>query len=146
MYSNFNEGKSVAAEIFITTLKKKIYKHMNAVSSNVYFEVLVDIVKKDDNLVHRTIIMKPIDGKSGSYAEYNEDFNKNDPKFKVGDDERISKHKNIFAKVYAPNWLEEVYVISKVKNAVPWIYVICDLNGKEVVGSFYEKELQKTRN
>ena len=56
---------------------------------------------------------------------------------------RISKYKNIFAKGYTPNWLEEVFVISKTKNTVPWTYVINDLNGEEITGSFYEKELQK---
>ena len=88
--------------------------------------------------------MKSIDVTSDSYAEYNEDFNKKDPKFKVGDHVRISKYKNIFAKGYTPNWSEEVFVISKIKNAVPWTYVINDFNGEEITGSFYEKELQKT--
>ena len=106
--------------------------------------MLDDIVNKYNNTVHRTIKMKSIDVTSDSYAEYNEDFNKKDPKFKVGDHVRISKYKNIFAKGYTPNWSEEVFVISKIKNAVPWTYVINDFNGEEITGSFYEKELQKT--
>ena len=89
--------------------------------------------------------MKPIDVKSDCYAEYNEDFNKKDPKFKVGDHVRISKYKNIFAKGYTQNWSEEVFVVSKIKNTVPWTYVANDLSGEEITGSFYEKELQKTR-
>ena len=88
--------------------------------------------------------MKPIDVTSDSYAEYNEDFNKKDPKFKVGDHVRISKYKDIFAKGYAPNWSDEVLVVIKIKNTVPWTYVVSDLNGEEVTGSFCEKELQKT--
>ena len=88
--------------------------------------------------------MKPIDVTDDSYAEYNEDFNKKDPKFKVGDNVRISKYKNIFAKGYTPNWSEEVFVINKIENTVPWTYVINNLNGEEIIGSFYEKELQKT--
>ena len=88
--------------------------------------------------------MKPIDVTSDSYAEYNEDFNKKDPKFKVGDNVRISKYKNIFAKGYTPNWSEEVFVVSKIKNTFPQPYVISDLNGEEITGSFYGKELQKT--
>ena len=75
-------------------------------------------------------------------AEYNEDFNKKDPKFKVGDHVRISKYKNIFAKGYTQNWSEEVFVVSKIKNTVPWTYVISDLNGGPITGSFYEKELK----
>ena len=78
------------------------------------------------------------------YAEYIKDSNKKDSKFKVGDYVRISKYKNIFAKGYTPNWSEEVFVINKIKNTVPWTYAISDLNGKEITGSFYEKELQKT--
>ena len=88
--------------------------------------------------------MKPIDVTGDSYSKYNENFNKNDPKYKDGDHVRISKYKNIFAKGYTPNWLEEVFVINKIKNTVPWTYAISDLNGEEITGSFYEKELQKT--
>ena len=65
-----------------------------------------------------------------------------DPKFKVGDRVRISKYKNIFAEGYTPNWFEEVFVIKEVKYTVPWTYVINDLNGEEIIGTFYEKELQ----
>ena len=144
MYSTYNEVKSVVAERFIRTLKNKIFKHMAAISKNVYFDVLDDIVNKYNNTVHRTIKMKPIDVTDDSYAEYNEDFNKKDPKFKVGDHVRISKYKNIFAKGYAPNWSEEVFVVSKIKNTISWTYVISDLIGEEITGSFYEKELQKT--
>ena len=133
MYSTSNEGKSVVAERFIRTLKK-----------NIYFDVLNDIVNKYNSPVHKTIKMKPTDVTDDSYAEYNENFNKKDPKFKVGDNVRISKYKNIFAKGYTPNWSEEVFVVSKIKNTVPWTYVVSDLNGEEITGGFYEKELQKT--
>ena len=76
MYSIYNEGKSVVAERFIRTLKNKIFKHMAALSKNVYFDVLDDIVNKYNNIVHKTIKMKSIDVTSDSYAEYNEDSNK----------------------------------------------------------------------
>ena len=69
MYSSYNKGKSVVTERFIRTLKNKILKHMTAVSKNVYFDVLENIVKKHNNTVHRTIEMKPIDVTSDSYAE-----------------------------------------------------------------------------
>ena len=141
MYATYNEGKSVVAERFIRALKNKIFKHMTAISKNVYFDVLDDIVNKYNNTVHRTIKMKPIDVTSDSYAEYNEDFNKKYPKFKVGDHVRISKYKNIFAKGYTRNCLEEVFVDSKIKNTVLWTYVVNDFNGEEITGSFYEKEL-----
>ena len=73
MYSTFNEGKSVVAERFIRTLKNKIFKHMTAISKNVYFDVLDDIVNKYNNTVYKTIKMKPIDVTNDSFVEYNED-------------------------------------------------------------------------
>ena len=144
MYSTYNKGKSCVAERFIRTLKNQIFKHMTAISKNVYFDMLHDIVNKYNNIVHRTIKIKPIDVTDDSYAEYNEDSNKKDPKFKVGDHVTISKYKNIFAKGYAPNWSEEVFVTSKIENTVLWTYVVSDLNGEEITGSSYEKKLRKT--
>ena len=117
---------------------------MTAISKNIYFDVLDDIVDKYHNTVHKTIKMEPIDATGDSYAEYNEDFNKKNPKFKVGDHVIISKYKNIFAKRYTPNSSEEVFVINKIKNVVTWTYVINNMNGEEITGGFYEKELQKT--
>ena len=93
IYSTYNEEKSVVAERLIRILKNKIFKHMTAVSKNVYYDVLDDIVDKYNNTVHRSIKMKPIDVTSDSYAGYNEVSNEKDPKFKVGDHVRISKYK-----------------------------------------------------
>ena len=117
---------------------------MTAVSKNPYFDVLDYIVDNYNNTYHRTIKMKPNDVKPDSYAEYNVDSNDKDSKFQAGDHVKISKYKNIFAKGYTSNWSEDVFVISKIKNTVPWNYVINDLNGEEIVQTFYEKELQKT--
>ena len=117
---------------------------MTAISKNVYFDVLDYVVNEYNNAVHKTIKKKPIGVTDDSFAEYNENFNKEDPKFKVGNHVRISKHKNIFAKEYAVNSSEEVFVVSKIKNTVPWTYVVSDLNGEEISGSFNEKELQKS--
>ena len=61
MYSTYNERKSVVAKRFIRTLKNKIFKHMMAVSKNVYFDMSDDVVNKCNNKVHRTIKMKAID-------------------------------------------------------------------------------------
>ena len=144
MNSTHNEGKSVVAERFIRTLKSKIYKYMTSVSKIVYIDKLDDIVNEYNNTYHTKIKMKPIDVKDNTYINTDKEINNKDPKFKVGDRVRISKYKNIFAKGYNPNWSEEVFVIKKVKNTVPWTYVINDLNGEEITGTFYEKELQKT--
>ena len=113
MYSTHNEGKSVVAERFIRTLKNKIYKHMTAISKNVYFDVLDDIVDEYNNTYHKTIKMKPIDVKSDSFAEYNEESNKKDPSFKVGDHVRISKYKDIVAKGYTPNGVKKFLLLKK---------------------------------
>ena len=145
MYSAYNKGKSVVAERFIRTLKYKIFKHMTAISKNIYFDVLDDIVDKYNNTVHKTIKMRPTDVTEDYYAKYNENpSNKKVPKFNVGGNVRISKYKNIFTKGYTPNWSEEIFVINKIKNTVPWTYAISDLNGEEITRSFYEKEFQKT--
>ena len=117
---------------------------MAAISKNVYFNVLDDIANKYNNTVLRTIKMKPIDVKDNTYADSKKEVNDKDSKFKVGDQVRVSKYKNIFAKGYTPNWCEEVFVVNKIKNTVPWTYVINDLNSQEITGAFYEKELQKT--
>ena len=88
--------------------------------------------------------MKSVDVKGNTYIDFGKKSNAKDPKFKVGDNVRKSRYENVFAKGYTPNWSEEVFVIKKVKNTVPWTYVINDLNGKEIVENFYEKEFQKT--
>ena len=97
MYSTHNEGKSIVAERFIRTLKSKISKHRTAVSKNVYIDKLDDIVN------HRTTKMKPGDVKDNTYIGSGKKVHDKNPKFKVGDQVRISKYKNIFAKTYAPN-------------------------------------------
>ena len=82
--------------------------------------------------------MKPINVKDNTYINTDKEINNKD------DHVRISKYKNIFSKGYTPNWSKEVFVIKKAKNTVPWTYVINDLNGEEITGAFYEKELKKT--
>ena len=144
MYSIHKEGKSVAVERFIRTLNTKIYKYMTSISDNVDIDKLDDIVNEYNNTYHRVIKMKPVDVKDNTYIDSMQCSNDKDPKFKVGGHVRISKYKNIFPEGYTPNWSEEVFVIGKVKNTIPWTYVINDLNGDEIIGTFYEKELQKT--
>ena len=144
MYLIHNEGKSIVGERFIRTLKNKLYKYMTAISKNVYIDKLDDIVNEYNYTYHRTIKIKPVDVKDNTYIDFEKEVNNKGPKFKVDDYVRISKYKNIFAKGYMPNWSEEVFIISKIKNTVPWTYLINDLNGEEIIGSFYEKELQKT--
>ena len=124
MYSTNNKGKSVIAERFTRTLKNKIYKHMTSLSKNVYIDRSDDIVKKYNNIYHKSIKMKPLDVKDNTYIEFKKEINDKNPKFKVGDHVRISKYKNILTKGHIPNWSEEIFIIKKIKNTVPWTYVI----------------------
>ena len=144
MYSTHSEGKSVVAERFIRTLNNKIYKYMTSISKNIYIDKLDDIVNEYNNTYDRTIKMKPINVKKNTYINIDKEINDKDPKFRVGDHVKISKYKNIFPKGYTLNWSEQIFVIKKVKNTVPWTYVINDLNGEKIIGTCYEKELQKT--
>ena len=96
-----------------------------------------------NNTYHRTIKMKPVDVKSNTYIDFDKEVIDKDAKFQVGDHVRISEYKNIFAKGYTPNMSEEDFLISKIKNKVPWTYVINDLNGGKIIGTFYNKELRK---
>ena len=100
-----------------------------------YIDKLDDIVNKHNKAYYSTIKMKPVDVKPSTYIESSKEINYQNPKF------RISKYKNIFAKGYVSNWFEEVFVIKKVKNTVSWTF--SDLKDEEIVGTFYEKELQK---
>ena len=143
MYSTYNEGKSIIAERFTRTLKNKLYKDMTPTGKNVYYDVLDDVVHKYNNTKHSTIKMKPIDVKN--YKRYIDENNEKDSKFKVGDRVRISRYKNIFAKGYAPNWSSEIFIVNKINDTMPYTHYLKDLNDEEIIGSFYDKELQKTK-
>ena len=143
MYSTFNEGKLVVAERIIRTLKNKLYKHMTATGSrNVYYDVLDAIVNEYNNTKHNTIKMKPRDVKDDNNRIYIDEHNKKSVRYNVGDRVRISKFKNIFAKGYTPNWSREIFIINKINDTVPYTYNIKDLNDEEIIGSFYDRELQ----
>ena len=128
MYSTFNEGKSVVAEGFIRTLKNKLYKHMTA-----------------NNTKHNTIKMKPKDVKNDNKRVYIDEHNKKNVRYNAGDRVRISRLKNIFAKGYTPNWSKETFVINNINDTVPYTYNLKDLNDEEIIDSFYDRELQKTK-
>ena len=110
-----------------------IYRYIN----------LDDIVCKYDNTYHSTIKRKPVDVKSNTYIKtYIKEINYKDPKFKIGDIVRTSRHKRILGKGYVPNCSEDVFVITKVITMIT--YVISDLKNEEISETFYKKELQKT--
>ena len=145
VYSTYNEGKSVVAERFIRTLKSKLYKHMTAIGKNAYYDVLDDVVNKYNNTKHSIIKMKPIDViDNNNKIVYIDEHNEKRSRFKIGDRVRISKFKNIFTKGYTPNWSSEIFIVDKVNGTVPYTYNLKDLNDEETLGSFYDRELQKT--
>ena len=145
MYSTYNEGKSVVAERFIRTLKNKLYKPMTTTGKNVYYDVLDDVVNEYNNTKHSAIKMKPKYVKNDNKRVYIDEHNEKDSRFKVGDRVRISKFKNIFAKGYTPNWSKEIFIVNKINDTVPYTYNIKDLNNEEIIGSFYDRELQKSK-
>ena len=145
MDSTYNEGKSVVAERFIRTFKNKLYKHMTATGKNVCYDVLDDVVNKYNNTKHSIIKMKPIDVGDNNKRVYIDEHNEKDSRFKVGDRVRISKFKNIFAKGYTPNWSKEIFILNQINDTVPYTYNIKHLNDEEIIGSFYDIELQKTK-
>ena len=116
---------------------------MTATGKNVYYDVLGDLVNEYNNTKHNTIKMKPIDVGDNKRV-YIDEHNEKDSRFKVGDTVRISKLKNIFAKGYTPNWSTEIFIVNKINDTVPYTYNIKDLKGEEIIGSLYDKELQKS--
>ena len=131
IYSTHNEGKIVVAERFIRTLENKIYKNMTSISKNVYIDKLEYNVNEYNNTYHRTIktMLKTIYVKDNTSINIDKEVNDKDPQFVKG---------------YTPNWSEEIFLIKEIKNTFPWTYVINDLNGEQIIGTFYKKELQKT--
>ena len=115
---------------------------MTLVSKKVYIIKLNDIVGEYSN-THRTIKMKLIDVEDNTYIDFKKEVNDKDPKFQVDDHVRIFKYKNIFAKGYTPNWSEEVFIVSKIRNNVSWTRVINDLNDEEITGTFMKKNYKR---
>ena len=114
---------------------------MTATRKNVYYN---DIVNEHNNTKHNTIKMKPKDVKNDNTRVYIDEHNKKSATYNVGDRIRISKFKNIFAKGYTPNWSREIFIINKINDTVPYTYNLKDLNGEEIIDSFYDRELQKS--
>ena len=118
---------------------------MTATGKNVYYDVLDDVVNDYNNTKHNTIKMKPKDVKDDNKRVYIDEYNNKDSRFNVGGRVRISKFENIFAKGYTPNWSREIFIVNQINDTVPDTYNLKDLNGEEIIGSFYDRELQKTK-
>jgi hypothetical protein len=144
LYQTYNEGKAVVIERFNRTLKEKMWRYFTETNSNKYLDILPKLLSEYNNTIHRTIKMTPIEGsqvKNEHKINYMPKVTKEKPKFKIGDRVRIYKYKKLFSKGYETNWTEEIFVVSAINNTSPITYKIKDLNGEDIVGSFYKQEL-----
>jgi hypothetical protein len=148
IYSTYGEGKAAYVERLNRTLKNMMYKQFTINMNRNWISILDKITKKYNNQNHSAIGTTP-------NKLYNSDIDipvniepsdDNKPKFKVGDRVRISyKRRPTFDKAYLPNWTWEIFTISKVNKSSPITYKIKDYEGDEISGSFYESELQLTK-
>ena len=143
MYWTQNEGKYVIAERIIRILKNKNYKYMNSVSKNVYIDISDNNVNRCNNAYRSTIKMKPVDVKSNPDIDSSKEIIDKNPKFKIGDNVRISKHKSVFAKGYVPNWSEEVLEIKKLKILCCAHMLLMILMKKKLLERFTKKICKK---
>ena len=119
---------------------------MTSVSKNVYIDKLDGTANEYNNTYHRAIKMEPVDVKDNAYIDFKKEVNDKDPKFKLGNRVRISKYKNIFAKGYTPNWSEEVFVVSKIKNTVPWTLLLMISMVQKLLEHFMKKNYKILSN
>ena len=155
MYYTQNEEKSSVVERWNKTMKNKMWKMFSANNNTVYWDKLDKLVDDYNNTYHSSIKMTPTEAslkenEKKVFANLYGDpiyLKPKKPKFSIGDKVRISKYKRrVFDKGYTPNWTEEVFVVDKVMLTKHVTFRIVDLLGEKVEGSFYEKELQKTKS
>ena len=152
LYSTENEETSSVVERWIRTMKEKMWKYFTDNNTNVYIDILPDLVKDYNNTRHSSIKMTQVEAseKKNELTVWRNlypnrlDILDINPKFSIGDKVRISKKKELFEKGYTTRWTEEIFTITKIKRTSPITYKIADLNGEEIDGTFYEPELQKT--
>ena len=152
IYSTENEEKSSVVERWIRTMKEKMFKYFTENNTYNYIEALPELVEDYNNTVHSSTKLTPIDASK----EKNEltvwrnlypdryKTNRLNPKFSVGDEVRISKKKKVFEKGYTTRWTEEIFTIKEIRETNPITYILEDLQGEKIKGTFYEPELQKT--
>lgn len=150
-YSTYSTKKASIAERVIRTIKNNLYKAFSLRGDYKWIDILPEITSKYNETKHRTIKMRPCDvnAMNEQYllsTVYNNIKVQAKAKFKVGDIVRISKYKGVFQKGYTPNWSTELFKISKVQVSNPATYLLEDLDGRPILGSFYEPELQKTKH
>ena len=159
IYSTENEEKSSVVERWNRTIKRIMWKYFTANNTNVYIDVLADIIHKYNNTYHRSIKCTPTAARQPSNHQrvynvlYGDEYKTasekaaavKHSKFKIGDRVRIVKKKGTFEKGFTPNWTEEIFTITTIKPTLPVTYTIADTKGETIQGSFYAEELQKTK-
>ena len=151
LYStNNSEIKSAVIERFNRTFKNMMYKKSTENNNTIFYNILDELVNNYNNKYHSTIKMTPIEGSKKVNENkikniYNFEKTEKPGKFKIGDRVRISLEKNIFEKSYETNWTEEIFVIYDIKYSNVPYYYLKDLNNEKLDGTFYEQELQKTK-
>lgn len=154
LYSTENEEKSSVVERWNRTMKEKMFKYFTTNSTNVYIDVIDELVEQYNHTKHSSIKMLPVEASKKEnevvvwrnlYPHINDRELEPNKKFIIGDKVRIIKKKKTFEKGYTPRWTEKVFVISAVQNTTPATYKITDYSGEEIQGTFYEPELQKTK-
>ena len=155
LYWTENEEKSCIVERWNRTIKRIMWKYFTRHQTGRYIDILSDMIKKYNSTYHRSIKCTPTDARKP--ANYQHVFDalynsknprvreKQTPKFKIGDKVRITKKKKTFEKGYTTNWTEEIFTVVKVQPTIPFTYKIEDTRGEEIHGTFYEEELQKTK-
>ena len=151
LYStNNSEIKSAVIERFNRTFKNMMYKKFTENNNTIFYNILDELVNNYNNKYHSTIKMSPIEGSKKINEKkikniYNFEKTKKPGKFKIGDRVRLSLEKNIFEKGYDTNWTQEIFVIYDIKYSNVPYYYLKDLNNEKLQGTFYEQELQKTK-
>ena len=153
LYATENEEKSSIAERWIRTMKENMFKYFTDNNTNKYIDVLPDLVEDYNNTVHSSTKFTPVEAskkenelkvRRNLYPDRYKTSRLN-PKFSVGDMVRITKKKNVLEKGYTARWTEEIFTIKEIRETNPITYIIEDLQGEEIKGTFYEPELQKTK-
>ena len=151
LYSTFNEGKAVIIERFNRTLKSRMYKQFTIQNNTIWYNIIDKLVDEYNKTKHGSIKLTPVEAskkKNHGLVYFNLygdiEASKQKPKFKIGDEVRISKYKRkVFDKGFTPNWTEEVFTVDKIQYTNPITYKLKDLRGEDIQGSFYEPELLK---
>ena len=148
--TNNSEIKSAVIERFNRTFKNMMYKKFTENNNTIFYNILDELVKNYNNKYHSKIKMTPVEASKKINEKkikniYNFEKTKKPGRFKIGDRVRISLEKNIFEKSYETNWTEEIFEIYDIKYSNVPYYYLKDLNGEKLQGTFYQEELQKTK-